>query len=114
MAQNDMHVIVFKILSYVYHCMKSAAPVDSSVIGYEALGIPEAYWSQIVRELVGRGYVTGIEVKATSVGDVVHIADPKVTLDGVEFLMSNGMMGRAAKFVEGAGGFFSSFIAPFL
>lgn len=114
MAQNDMHVVVFKILSYIYDCMKNAQKVDVEAIGHEALGIPEAYWTQIMRELCNRGYVTGIEVKFTTTRDYVHMPDPKITLDGVEFLMDNKMMSKAAKLVADAGGFFASSVAPFL
>lgn len=114
MARDDMHVVIFKILAYIYDCMKSGKDVDKSVIGFETLGIPEPYWTQIMRELVEHGYVGGVTVRTTTVKDVVLLSDPKVTLDGVEFLMENGMMSKAARLVADAGDFFSKVVFPFL
>lgn len=114
MAKDDMHVVIFKILAYVYDCMKSGKPVDKAVIGYETLEIPEQYWTQIMRELVDHVYVSGITVRSTTVKDVVLISDPKVTLDGVEFLMENSMMAKAARLVADAGDFFSKVVFPFI
>lgn len=114
MAKDDMHVVIFKILAYVYDCMKRGIEVDKGVISHEALGIPEPYWVQIMGELVSRGYVTGVSVRPTTTVTVVNIAKPAVTLDGVEFLMENGMMAKAARVVADAGDFFSKVASPFL
>ena len=114
MAKDDMHVVIFKILAYIYDCMKSGKPVDKSVIECEPLEIPESYWTQIMRELVEHGYVSGIAVKSTTAKDVVLLSDPKVTLDGVEFLMENSMMSKAARLVADAGDFFSKVVFPFI
>ncbi len=114
MAKDDMHVVIFKILAYIYDCMKSGKPVDKSVIECEPLEIPESYWTQIMRELVEHGYVSGITVKSTTAKDIVLLSDPKVTLDGVEFLMENSMMSKAARLVADAGDFFSKVVFPFI
>ncbi len=114
MAKDDMHVVIFKILAYIYDCMKSGKTVDKDVIGYESLEIPEPYWIQIMSELQSRGYVTGISVKATTTRTFVCTSDPKVTLDGVEFLMENSMMSKAARLVADTGDFFSKVVFPFI
>lgn len=114
MAKDDMHVVIFKILAYIYDCMKSGKPVDKSVIECEPLEIPESYWTQIMRELVEHGYVSGITVRSTTAKDVVLLSDPRVTLDGVEFLMENSMMSKAARLVADAGDFFSKVVFPFI
>lgn len=114
MARDDMHVVIFKILAYIYDCMKSGREADKAVIGCESLGIPESYWIQIMSELESRRYVTGVSVKPTTTITLVSINDPRVTLDGVEFLMENGMMAKAARAVADAGDFFSKVVFPFL
>ena len=114
MAKNDMHVVIFKILSYLYDCMKNGEEPDSNVIEHDALGIPRKYWLQIMKELTYRGYVDGIEVKQTTADYYVSYSDPRVTMDGVEFLMENSMMNKAARFVADAGGFFASIVTPFI
>ena len=64
MARDDMHMIVYKILSYLYECNKHGKiPVFSGL--YAAIewpDIPENYLSQILLELVDKGYVKGITV----------------------------------------------------
>lgn len=100
MAHNDMHVVIYKILSYLYECMKSGVSPDVSKIGASGLCIPDDYWTQIVSQLVGRGYVSGVSVTKTTSGDIVNFPKPSVTLDGVEFLMENSMMGKAKTFLQ--------------
>ena len=99
MASDDMHVVIYKILGVIYSAMKRGAEPARCDYSYQALGIPEAYWTQIMRELVERGYVSGVNVVATTDGDVIDLAAPRVTLDGVEFLMENSMMAKARQFL---------------
>ena len=99
MAQNDMHVVMYKILSYIYKCMKEGVEPDASKLSSSALSIPEEYWKQIVRELVEHGYLTGVSTTQVTTGLVVDFAKPRVTMDGVEFLMENSMMSKAKQFL---------------
>lgn len=100
MAQDDMHVVIYKILAVIYSAMKRGVEPERADYSAAALGIPEEYWKQIVRELVDHGYVTGIDFVQTTTGPAVNLARPRVTLDGVEFLMENGMMRKALKFLQ--------------
>lgn len=100
MAHNDMHVVIYKILSYLYECMKIGVNPSVRRVGASELGIPDDYWTQIVAQLVERGYVSGVSVTRTTSGDVVNFSKPSVTLDGVEFLMENSMMGKAKTFLQ--------------
>lgn len=114
MAQNDMHVVVFKILAIVYDCMKRGVEPRLSDIDAKAMGIPESYWAQIMSELVRHGYLTGVSVTKVTTGDVVNAAKPRVTLDGVQYLSENRMMAKAAKILFECGGTLASIVAPFL
>lgn len=99
MAQNDMHVVMYKILAYVYSCMKEGVEPDKDRISAQALEIPLEYWKQIVRELVDHGYLTGASVASTTCGLSVSVGKARVTMDGVEFLMENSMMAKARQFL---------------
>ena len=114
MAYNHMHVVICKMLAYVYDCMKRGIEVDTDVLMHDSLGIPKPYWEQIVRELVDRGYLSGVSVRKTTSGDSILFSNPRVTLDGVEFLMENGMMAKAARVVADAGDLFSKVVLPFV
>lgn len=100
MAQDDMHVVMYKILAYLYRCMKDGAKPDRGMYSADATGINEAYWQCIMAELARRGLVKGIEVISTSGDDYVTIRNPRITMEGVEFLMENSMMRRAFEFLR--------------
>lgn len=101
MAHDDMHVVMYKILAYLYRCLKAGEKADMRAIDADALGINRAYWTSIIEELVERGYVKGYRVvDVPSVGKSVTPIDPTVTMTGVEFLMENSMMRKAFDFLR--------------
>ena len=102
MASDDMHVVMYKILAYLYACMKSGERVDVRRISHDSplIGcIPEIYWTRIVQQLVSRGYVAGMSVRMFDNEPQILMDDPYVTMDGVEFLMENSMMSKAKQFL---------------
>lgn len=114
MAKNDMHIVIFRILSYIYSCMKLGEEPVATEYDFRALGIPEPYWVQVMCELVSHGFVSGVSVVSTTTGKVVNCAKPRVTLDGVQYLMENSMMNKAAKAISEYGGKLAELVLPFL
>lgn len=101
MAHDDMHVVMYKILSYLYKCLKAGDKPDMRMVSPEALGINAAYWASIIEELVDRGYVKGYRVAdIPSRNRVITPEHPTVTMSGVEFLMENSMMRKAYQFLR--------------
>lgn len=100
MAHDDMHVIIYKILAYLYACLKRGDAVDVGAISCEALGINRTYWTEVVASLSARGYVKGVTVAHSQLGDAVYMGNPRITIEGVEFLMENSMMQRAMAFLR--------------
>lgn len=100
MASDDMHVVMYKILSYLYKCMKAGEDPDLRMISAGALGINERYHSQIVLELIERGYVKGYRVTEVPGAKTVMADNPYITMSGVEFLMENSMMSKALDFLR--------------
>lgn len=104
MAIDDMHVVMYRILSYLYECMKRDAAPDWTRCGYEYLGIPRGYWTRIMTELIGRGYIAGVKsISADNEREFYPVA-PEVTMAGVEFLMENSLMQRAMRFMKDVNG----------
>lgn len=103
MAHNDMYVVMYRIVAYLYDRMKKGErPVDSEWSA-SALGIPDRYWSRIVSELASHGYVGGVAVTEVGSGDiVVCLVDPYVTMEGVAFAKENSMMAKAKRFLQDA------------
>lgn len=103
MAQDDMNVVMYRILAYLYRCMRDGErPVDG-LYSAETLGIPSGYWNDIMAELIERGYIKGATAVTAWGGDtIIKLARPVVTLDGVDFMQSNSAMQRAADFLRDA------------
>lgn len=99
MANNDMYVVMYKIIAYLYDCMKRGCRPDPARWDASALGIPEPYWSQIVNELVTHSLVSGIKVTRMRDETVIMPIDPRVTMEGVAFAQENSMMAKARQFL---------------
>lgn len=102
MASDDMHVVMYKILKYLYECMKKGVDPDRDMISADVLGINERYWTVIMQELMRRGYVDGFVTKSKGDGEEVIAKKPTVTMDGVEFILDNSMMKKAMDFIREA------------
>lgn len=101
MASDDMHVIMYKILSYLYACMKAGErPARERYAWDGALNIPESYWSHIMSELVEHRYISGITIVKVSGAIIARGSEPAITMEGVEFLQQNSMMRRAMEFLK--------------
>lgn len=101
MAQNDMEVIMYKILRYLYECMKQDITPDLQKYGWhsELIDIPQQYWCKIIRILVEKGLVTGFTILATKDGIQIQTKPPiEITYEGREFLRENSGMKKAAEF----------------
>lgn len=103
MAQDDMFVVMYKIIAYLYDCMKKGADPDARQWDATAMGVPEPYWKKVVKELVDHGLIDGVTITVLGSGDtIVTPVDPKVTMEGVQFAQENSMMSKAAKFLRDA------------
>lgn len=103
MAQDDMYVIAYKILAYIYDCMKRGARPADSMLAHDGdmFRIEYSYWATIIKELVDKGYLNGVLVSKMSDGTlIVQFDDPKVTMEGVDFLKENSRMKKALAFLK--------------
>lgn len=95
MAKDDMSVIVYKILRYMYACMKAGVRPDMMDMCYacKMFQIPRGYWNQIVLELIDNGYVKGFMHFNTKDGLCIQMSDQAgITLKGVQYLEDNSKM----------------------
>ena len=87
MANDDMYVVMYRILAYIYDCMKKGSEPSADAYSAEKLGIPQDYWNHIMNELVNHGYLCGVSVHAMFGGSlVVSESRPRVTMEGVAFI----------------------------
>lgn len=92
---------VYKILKTINAAMDyEDSPADA--LTAEWLGITEPFRVYIFRELVGGGYVKGIELKQYGFAlDRITIKDPYLTIKGMEYLETNPMMEKARNRARG-------------
>lgn len=102
MAKDDMDVIIYKILRYLYDCMKAGkTPVlEDMCCKCKLFNIPQSYWNQIIYELIKCGYVRGFMYRYTKDGLVITMTDSvAITIDGVHYLEENKRMKKVQKFL---------------
>lgn len=102
MAKNDIEVIVYKILRYMYGKMQTGERPEFEDMCWESklMNIPERYWKQVMVELVDKRFVKGIRYTHTKGGILVEIHDTAcITLEGREYLVNNSGMATAKEFL---------------
>ena len=101
LATDDMQVIIYKILAYLYSCMKNGIKPDRDRYSHVAFGIPESYWNSIMLELHEHGYVRGLVIANDFGGDLrVAGCDPTITFEGIQYLQENSLMQKTKRFLQ--------------
>ena len=101
MAQNDMEVIMYMILKYLYECMKTGKIADLAEYGWESklFHISKAYWISIICELVSMGFVRSFLIRKRKSDTIISEHEPvSITYAGREFLRENSGMQKAKDF----------------
>lgn len=62
MPRDDYFRLVFKVLSELYTALKVGERIDVAKLTAEALKIPQAYWAEVMYNLLSDGYVKGYRV----------------------------------------------------
>lgn len=102
MASNDMELVMYKILRYLYDCSKEGKATSEAdfCCTSRLLGdIPQTYWSLIIKELVRLGLVSGVLMRETKDGTIIDASGIAITFGGVQFLHENSRMQEAKKYL---------------
>ena len=107
LAKDDYYVIVYKLLSYLYSCLKKGTYVDiENLRDVIKVDIVDSYWNYIILELYKEGYIDGI-TKIKYIGDINENDKKKKNIrikpKGIEFLESNSFVAKAKEFIKEAG-----------
>lgn len=102
MAKDDYEVVMYKILKYLYECMKNdrEAELEHFAWNSKMFDIPQNYWCEIIATMVKKGYITGFGIiEHTKDRPQVQTERPfKITFEGVQFLNGNSGMHRAKEY----------------
>ena len=102
MSNNDMHVLIYKILNYLYECLKKGIHVDLAefIRDCNLENVSEQYWQSVIEELDQHGYIKGVIIKSIKTQKIVLLKDNfGITLEGVEYLQENSMMSKVKDFL---------------
>lgn len=63
MAKNDMEVIEYKILAYLYESLKAGHTTTLEEVAWKCrlFDITREYWLVIMKDLIDNGYVSGLK-----------------------------------------------------
>ena len=98
MAQNDYFVIVYRVIKYLYDCLKAGSQPEIVYLTASTYNIPDSYWTYIIISLISEGYIKGIAM--TSIKNCVvfgDLQDAIITPKGIEYLFENSLLEKVKK-----------------
>lgn len=102
MAKDDYFALAYKLLRYLYKCLKTNDRPDWDIIAPNTKHFPihEEYFIYLLENLIADGYITGI-IPVKAVGHPTRFKEVEngiyITPKGIEYLEENAMMKKAAK-----------------
>lgn len=105
MARDDYFVLAYRILAYLYACLREGCEPDMAYLSPDspALKISQNYWEYIFRHLYIDGYLEGmslVPVTGRITPQVKLGASLMITPKGIEFLQNNSAMNKAKDFLK--------------
>lgn len=104
MARDDYFIVVYKILMYLYNCIKSGENPDIyNVLTAESYGISESYFDYIIYEMASGGYIRGVSVfnvLGRQAPCVKLTSGVVITPKGIEYLQENSAIEKAKRFLK--------------
>lgn len=95
MSKDDFDVIVYKVLSYLYACIK--AGVEPSLDkAHEVAGCNDVYWNAVFADMLEGKLIAATAIKAW--GEPIYL-DVRITSTGAAYLRDNSRMAAAGSFL---------------
>ena len=118
MAKDDYFVLVYKLLRYLYRCLKGGTTASWEVVAPNSKDFPigQEYFAYLLFHLLEDGYIEGIE-EIKRIGGPLQFKETTglaITPKGIEYLEDNNLMKRAGEFLGAAGEIANVVISPFL
>ena len=111
MANDDYFVLAYKLLGYLYKCLKEGIRPEWDYMRPHTRDFPvaERYFLYVLENLTKDGHITG-RVPVQSAGGAVRFKETtgiRITPKGIAYLEENSMMRRASEFLGPAAEIFS-------
>jgi hypothetical protein len=103
-ARDDFFVVMFKVLTYLYGCLKGKIVFQKDIflktIGNEHLadGVLDRYLEMIS----DNGYIRGLEFVQAWCGETIRTGDysnMQITMEGIQYLQENSTMQKIEDFL---------------
>ena len=102
MAKDDYFVITYKLLKYLYDCLKKSGEPNMEVIDATYFSIGKPYWDYIVRHLQEDGYIDGVltfPIQGGKAG-VKITREIAITPKGIQYLEENTVFQKIKREVK--------------
>lgn len=100
MAKNDIEVIEYKILAYLYESLKAGHTTTLEEVAWKCrlFDITREYWLVIMKDLIDNGYVSGLKyVEAKDMKCVLETGTFAITGAGRQYLRENSTMKKVGE-----------------
>ncbi len=95
MAADDYEVIVYKVLSYLYACIKSGVR-PSVAKAKELANVNDVYWDVVVQGMLDKGLITAVPMRGWHSSDYLNM---QITADGAFYVKENSKMTEVRAFL---------------
>ncbi|MGY3820762.1 YjcQ family protein [Ligilactobacillus salivarius] len=100
MAKNDYYVIVYRVLMYLYNCLRQDEVVDMQKLTPEYLRINQRYFEYIFDTLNDEGLILNKAYYEDMLGKHLE-SDIMISPKGISFLHENSTIDKVKKSVKG-------------
>ena len=104
MSKDDYHVIVYKILAYLYVQLKRGEKVEEKYITHDSvlLNINYRYWEYIIENMLMQGYIRNVIITRPWGGEIIfeQLDQCEITPAGIEYLCDNSLMKKVKQFMK--------------
>ena len=104
MAKDDYHVILYKILAYLYRQLKTGKPIDPAMISHDSkiCGININYWRYIMESMLDEGLIRGLEKDKDKDEDYIEkqLGQIMITPKGIELLNDNSVQSKVENLLK--------------
>lgn len=105
MSKDEYYVMAYKLLKYLYDCLRKDDQPNSNLIKANTKHFPvgEKYFTYLIENLANDGYIRNVKVTKYD-DDVKVIFDDniQITPKGIEYLEENGLMNKIAEALKTA------------
>ncbi|MBQ8136331.1 MAG: hypothetical protein IJ174_02765 [Clostridia bacterium] len=105
MAKDDYHVIVFRILKYLYGRLKKGEPVEPEMLRNDSktCNVNESYWRYILISMQEEGMIRGLKKGKGQYEQLPEqLKDIQITPKGIDMLSDNRLGERVDQLIKGA------------